>query len=276
MNQPKYRRPLNPTQIQLLTCLYKFRFASTALLTSQQHITNSAIQERLNILVEQEYIGRHYDSSHKIIGKHARYYLLPKAIQFLKQQSFASPKAIKSLYYDRRATDDKQAHALNVFAVYNAINQLYANTFKFYSKTELIDRSYLTRNKPDALLSLANPVKGQANDFILDSYETAERYWTMRRKIRSYIIYAESERWRKATRRPQPAFLMVCETKAIQTSLMKLVRLELETTYVNAIFLAITLDSLVSADSLDDITWKPVLESEAAVVLVEPFIRNSR
>ena len=62
-------RPLNSHQLQLLTTLYKFRFATAQLIASSQGTKYTrVILTRLKILVDQGYIGQNYDSSYKIIG----------------------------------------------------------------------------------------------------------------------------------------------------------------------------------------------------------------
>src|ERR1035437_633179 len=83
--QPTRRKRLNGMQMDVLLCLYKFRFGTPELISSYQEV--AAVRDtnkRLKILMEQEYIGRNYDSSYRIDRKQASYYLLPKGIKLLK------------------------------------------------------------------------------------------------------------------------------------------------------------------------------------------------
>ena len=83
MDNTKLRKPLNSYQIRLLQTLYKFRFATTKLISDSQNSKyERVITARLKILLDQDYIGRNYDSSYRIKGKSASYYLRPKGIRY--------------------------------------------------------------------------------------------------------------------------------------------------------------------------------------------------
>ena len=135
---PSYRKPLNPRQIKLLVTLYKFRFATSHLIASSQGTKYpQVINTRLKVLLDQEYIGRNYDSSYKIKGKQASYFLLSKGIRFLSSQEFSNAKVINALYHDKHAGEEFIQHCLNVFRLYIEIKEAYPDEFSFFSKSEL-------------------------------------------------------------------------------------------------------------------------------------------
>jgi hypothetical protein len=264
---PAYRRPLNQSQIQLLQTLYKFRFATTYLIAkSQGNKYPRAILARLRVLVDQDYIGQNYDSSYRIKGNPASYYLRPNAIRYLKQQPYASAKALKSIYDDKRADDIKIAHYLNIFAIYVEFKRLYPEQFVFFSKTELAERKSMPKLLPDAYVKRINVSQTKANDYFLDSYETTTYYLQLQRKIREYINYAESETWENTTDSKLPTILMVCETKALQRRMMKLASKELEKTYVDLTFIATTKSALAEANK-DENIWIDAAEPEQSSFL---------
>src|SRR5476649_2263601 len=76
---------LNPKQLDLLRLLYRFRFATSLHLANALHLKPDTINQRLQILLDQEYIGRHYDGQYKIHGKPAEYFLVENGIKALKQ-----------------------------------------------------------------------------------------------------------------------------------------------------------------------------------------------
>lgn len=73
-------------QLAILKTLYIFRFGTTDLLARTLDLKDGRyIHARLEALVKNGYIGKNYDSSYKLEGRSATYYLLPKAFAALKQ-----------------------------------------------------------------------------------------------------------------------------------------------------------------------------------------------
>jgi len=240
-------RPINSHQLQLLTTLYKFRYATAQIIASSQGAKHTrVILTRLKILVDQKYIGQNYDKSYKIIGKPATYHLLPKGIQVLRQQPFADPNALKQIYYDKNKDDGHIQHRLNVFKTYVFIKQNYPKQFQFFSKSELSSLKYkLPRDLTDAYLEKKEEIKDNggsnklqltAPDYFLSFYEVSAPYWRIRNGIRRYITYAESEKWQKATERDFPVVLIACETKTLERRVQNLTKRELDNNWVTIKF----------------------------------------
>ena len=232
-------RPINSHQLQLLTTLYKLRYATAQIIASSQGAKHTrVILTRLKILVDQGYIGQNYDKSYKIIGKPATYHLLPKGIQILRQQPFVDPNVLKQIYYDKNKDDGHIQHRLNVFKTYVFIKQNYPKQFQFFSKSELPSLKYkLPRDLTDAYLQKNEEINANgdtnmphltAPDCFLSFYEASAPYWRIRNSIRRYITYAESEKWQKATKRDFPVVLLACETKALERRLQNLTKRELD------------------------------------------------
>ena len=230
MKEPKYRRPLNLQQITILNTLYKFRFTTVSLLAQNQQANSRVISNRLKILVDQGYIAMNYDSSYKIAGRPATYYLATKGIRFLRQQSYTNESALRSIYHDKRAEDHRISHRLNVFKAYIQLKHSYTDRFKFYSKTELMDKAYVPKAKPDAYI-----VDKETNrSYFLDCLEASMTYWTLRKTIRKYITFAELEIWHKyKPKQPHPEVLLICESDRLQGSVKKLVDMESDRTYAH-------------------------------------------
>jgi hypothetical protein len=244
---PTKHRPINSHQLQLLTTLYKFRYATAQIIASSQGAKHTrVILTRLKILVDQGYIGQNYDSSYKIIGKPATYHLLPKGIQILRKQPFADPNVLKQAYYDKNKDDGHIQHRLNVFKTYVLIKQSYPKQFQFFSKTELPSLKYkLPRDLTDAYLQKNEEIKSvgsaskpnlTAPDYFLSFYEASAPYWRIKNSIRRYITYAESEKWQKATEKEFPVVLIACETKALERRLQSLTKRELDNNWVSVKF----------------------------------------
>lgn len=229
MKQPKYRRPLNPQQITILNTLYKFRFTTIALLAQNQQANSRVISSRLKILVDQGYIGMNYDSSYKIAGRPATYYLATKGIRFLREQPYTYESALRSIYHDKRAEDHRINHRLNVFKTYIKLKHTYPDRYKFYSKTELMDKAYIPKTKPDAYIV----DKETSKSYFLECLEDNMTYWTLRKTIRKYITFTEMEIWRQyKTNQSHPEVLLICESERLERTVKKLVEKELDRSYV--------------------------------------------
>jgi predicted transcriptional regulator len=82
--EPKYRRPLNNNQQDILRLLYKFRFSTSELIAKYLNKPNvKLVQKKLKLLEDRGYVAKRYDKSYKLRGKAARYYLTPKAARLL-------------------------------------------------------------------------------------------------------------------------------------------------------------------------------------------------
>jgi transcriptional antiterminator Rof (Rho-off) len=80
-------KPLNSKQYEILGILYLYRYATTALMADALNLKSKIkMNERLAVLLEQEYIGRRYGPEYRLQRKHASYYLLTKGVNALKQK----------------------------------------------------------------------------------------------------------------------------------------------------------------------------------------------
>ncbi len=243
--EPKYRRPLNNHQILLLNTLYKFRFATAALITESQKAKHiRVITSRLKILVDQDYLGMNYDSSYKIQGRPATYYLTLRAVRYLREQPYSDESNLRSIYHDKRAKDTQIQHRLHVFKVYNYFKHTHKGRFKFYSKTELTSKDCLPRQRPDALIT--DPESDRA--YFLDCLEDTMSYWTLRKTIKRYIYYFEQEIWQKAQDTPVPSVLIVCESDQLRRRATSLIKKELDSTYAELEFLTTTDKAMVEGE----------------------------
>lgn len=229
--QPKYRRPLNNQQVAILNTLYKFRFTTAALLTENQNAKNQrVISSRLKILADQGYIGMNYDSSYRIKGQPATYYLKTDGIRYLRAQNYTNESALRSIYHDTRATPSQITHRLQVFKAYVELKNQHPGRFKFYSKTELMGKDYVPKTKPDALL-----IDTETNKhYFMDYLEDTASFWTLRKTIRRYITYAELSIWQKyKPDTPHPSILLICESSRLSKKVASLVSRELDNSFID-------------------------------------------
>lgn len=250
--QPSHRKSLNPGQLQVLTLLYKYRFATTQLLAQyQEQKYKQIIYSRLRTLVEQEYIGQNYDKSYKLQGKQASYYLLTKGTNVLKAEHRFSPKILRATLKDRNATDRFITHNLNVFTIQNSFKALYPNEFKYFSESDLSGYDYFPKRLPNTYLSRIDTESKQPKDYFVDSFEEVIPFFVPMNKIRQYIAYDKDQKWQEKTKRRFPVILAICDTLTLEKRLSKQVITILPT---GMIFYSCTKEALAIAVEEKDTT----------------------
>lgn len=258
--QPKYRRPLNDKQILILKLLYKFRFLTVGLLqTAQGHKYQATQNDRLKILYQQEYIGRHYDSSYRIDRRYAEYFILAKGINALKDLGVFRPTTLKNLYKDKTAKPQFIAHSLNIFELYNVFRGLYADTFSFYTKTELTGREDMPDILPDAYLRPKDLSGTKA--FYLDYVDDLAQLLLVKRKITSYLKHADSDEWQDSGK-TYPEVLLITELESTQKTLHKYIEKKLSYSGVDITFHTTSKKALIESNSADERIWHRVGEDE--------------
>lgn len=257
---PKYRRPLNDKQILILKLLYKFRFITVGLLQSAQgHKYQATHNDRLKVLYDQKYIGRHYNDSYRIDRRYAEYFILPDGINALKSLNIFNPTVLNNLYKDKTTKPQFIAHSLGIFELYNTVRRLYPNTFSFYTKIEATGRDDMPDLLPDAYLHPKDPsrVKG----FYLDSVEDLAQLLLVKRKITSYFKHCDSDEW-EDTGKLYPEVLLVTELESTEKTLHKYIEKKLSYSEVDIKFHTTQKKTLFESQSTDEKIWHQVGEDE--------------
>jgi len=216
-------RNLNQDQIAILELLYRFRFASSTLLTQYLKPKNrQSINSRLDILTEQKYINKKYDKSYKLLGTPASYCLLPKAFPVLKPQEGISAKVLKNIYKDAEASEKFIEHCLIIFAISNQLEATYGNRLELFAKSELAELSHFPRPLPDAFISLKNSDQPRARTkhFFLEVFEDSMPFFVIAKRISQYSDYFDSDNW-DVTGKKFPSLLAVCDSLSLQKRLQK-------------------------------------------------------
>lgn len=213
---PSHRKKLNPDQLQILYLLYKFRFGTTDLFVKShsKKISRQYINVRLQILCDQEYIGRNYDGTYKLQGKPATYYLLSKGIRLLKQKpDIFNPKVLKNIGNDGRVKERFIEHRLQVFSVYCSLKQLYSDELKFFTDSylKLPKYEYFPQPLPDAYIAFK---QDKTKHFLLEYAESSTPFFVFKKRIKYYVSYAEDNLWSKNSQ--MPVILFVCEDERLR------------------------------------------------------------
>jgi len=212
---------LNPKQLDLLRLLYRFRFATSQHLAISLDLKSDTINQRLQVLLDQEYIGRHYDGQYKIHGKPAEYYLLDNGIKALKQYApdKCDNKVLHNLYKDKNAKPSFIAHSLAVFTVYCALKQRYGNDLRFFTASQIHSYRHFPKQRPDALIRL--DVEDERKEFFFEIMDPNKPFFAYVGKVRRYLEYADDGVWAEKTGTKLPKILIVADVVGTEIRLQK-------------------------------------------------------
>ncbi|MCA9336962.1 replication-relaxation family protein [Candidatus Saccharibacteria bacterium] len=227
MTVAKYRRPLNQEQLAVLQWLYTYRFSTSKQLAKHLcRLNHKAIQNKLQILEEQGYIGKHYDKSYKLQGKPAEYFLIPKGARQLPADS-VNERALKALYKNKTVSPEFIAHCLNVTDTALQLQVIYGDKLRLFTRSDMAAYDYFPTWKPDLFLSLKPRTKQEApRRYFLDVWDDTTPFFVSVRKARNYITYAEEGEW--PSEHPMPTVLVICQDDTVEKKLRRQIRRALE------------------------------------------------
>lgn len=243
-NNPKYRWPLNDDQLEILELLYKFRFGSNNLIAEYFGKNHRAFaSNRLKVLEEQGFIGKRFDSSYRIQGKPAAYYLRADGARKLQERRDNKDEVnIKSIYKDKTVSEGFIWHSLNIFAAYNQLKARYGSKLDYFTKSDLASYQHFPKPLPDVFLSLE--IKDTTKHFFMELIENSKPFFTAVRTIKKYIDYKQSGNW-ALTEADFPVILFVCDSTSWQKQLQKqIVKMLSKTLIDDLVFAATTKEEL--------------------------------
>lgn len=221
-SERKHRKKLNAEQLEVLGLLHKFRFGSNDLIAQYfGKKDRSFVFKRLSILLELGLICKRFDSSYRIQGRPAAYYLTPAGARMLQEQRESKDVInVKAIYKDKTVSEQFVQHSLDLLAIYNRLRTQYGDRLKFFTKANLNREQfdYFPQPLPDAYIRLR--LGGDEKQFFLDMYYDDQPFFTAVRKIKHHADYAEEGDWEE-TGTDLPAILCVCESASLQKRLQK-------------------------------------------------------
>jgi hypothetical protein len=214
----KRRKKLNTEQLEVLELLYKFRFGSNDLFAQYfGKKDRSFVYKRLLILLEQGLVGKRFDSSYRLQGKPAAYYLTPEGARRL-QTARGIEVNIKVIYKDKSVSEQFVRYSLDLFTIYSQLRAQYGDSLKFFTKANLNreEYDYFPHPLPDAYIRLED------KQFFLDVFHDDQPFFVVARRIKQYVDYDEEGDW-AVTETDLPVVLLVSESSGFAKKLQKCV-----------------------------------------------------
>ncbi len=259
----KHRRKLNTEQLEVLNLLYKFRFGSNDLIAQYfGKKDRSFVYKRLTILLERGLIGKRFDSSYRLQGKPAAYYLTPDGARELQSARDVEVN-IKAIYKDASVSEQFVRYSLELFAIYNQLRAQYGDELKFFTKTNMNreEYDYFPRPLPDAYIRL----KPSDKHFFLDVFYDDQPHFVAKRRVRQYVKYDEEGDW-SVTETDLPIVLAVCESDGIAKRVQKYIAKALDDAWSDdeLVFACTTKAGLMSGESA---AWRQADEPDEKLAL---------
>lgn len=194
MSKPTKRYNLNTNQIQLLKTLYRFRFITANFLATYKHINRFNSRKSLQILLDQDYVASHYNSSYKLFGKGARYYLTTKGLKYLRENTELNQAVLHAMYKNKSVTEGFVDHCVTANDVYLQFRDTYPGTFKIFTRSDAAEFDYFPDPRPDIFLNRIEPVQDQASEYFIELYHD-KLIGYARKRLDTLLEHYEDGEW---------------------------------------------------------------------------------
>ena len=264
---PKYRRPLNPNQLNTLLFLFKFRFISSHLLSAAfGNKSRRTVQQTLQILEAQGFVAKHYDSSYKLQGRQATYYLLPKAVRELKARYSFNESVLRTYLRNSSLSEGFIDHHLDVVKTYINLKNCYPKQFHIFTNYELADFDYFPNQKPDIYLRRIKVSSKKPNEYLLDIYGDTPLF-VIRRRVDSLTRYFESNDW-ESSNSAYPVVLIVCPESKAERKIQSFALKKLDGSEVSDLsFYTTTTKALLNSNNANTLIWTNIEYPEEPINL---------
>jgi hypothetical protein len=176
------------------------------------------VYRKLQVLERRGLIAKRFDSSYRLLGKPAAYYLLPEGARKLQddKQTTESKARIKAIYKDKSVSEQFIEECHNVFSIYAALREHNAS-LKFFTKADLSheDYEYFPQPLPDAYIKLQD-----GKHFFMQIHHAHQPFFVATRAVKRYMDYFENGIW-DDTGTDFPVVLFVVDSASIQKRLNK-------------------------------------------------------
>lgn len=227
-------RKLNDKQVFILRLAFKFRYLTADNLAKLKTISHNSAYSALNKLTERGYLGRKHNKSYRLQNKSARYYLTPKAVNYLQKPEFKLDKEILATrrHEDRKSTSfiDHQVAIVDVFIDiwFNTEYDIYKlNTSSGISKD---DREYYPRPLPALEVLYETNTEGFYNRTLVDVFPDEQHLFIAKKRVRQYIQHYEDNEWEWDD---YPSIVLIRRSKADVNNLNKYIEETMENMYLD-------------------------------------------
>lgn len=266
MKTSSHKSSLNSKQLRLINLTYKFRYITPIQMAKYERLTSRAINYRLKILEDVGYIGKFYDSSYKLAGKGASYYLTIKGINCLKSQPGINLHSLRLMYKNKSLSEAFIAHNLDVFSVYLNLRDNYPGVFNMFTRSELGDFDYFPEPKQDLYLHRVAKSTNKPIDYLLEIFTDTPTF-IIKKRLALYINHYDEDDWQYTTKTDYPVLLIACPNPRVEDSIGKHLIKILDNMGIDELAIyTTTVKALMSSNNTKTI-WRSIYEPDGLVEL---------
>jgi len=178
MDTMKRHNKLSEKQINILIVIYRFRFITIPLLAKYNEVSNQSIAGSLKVLEESGLINKRYNSSYKLQGKAARYFLSPKAIKLFKDNDDINQHSLNLFYKTKLLSEDAVDSHIQTLQTYIDYKAKLTGNFTLKTKYEL----YKHEDQPDTPSDIyARSNNKQQSDIFIEIHNNSQAFVIQKR-----------------------------------------------------------------------------------------------
>jgi len=265
MNTPKFRKSINPNQLQILQLLFKFRYISSPLLATITNKSRQSVQQTFQRLEEQDFVGKKYNSSFRLQGKQAIYYLRPKAIRELKQRYNFNQSALNVMARNASLSETFMEHHLEVIKAYLRLKNDYSSEFHIFSQYELASFDYFMRPLPDLYLHRIKQHKNLPTDYVISIFSDKPTF-VIKKQLETYWRHCDTNTWQSETKSQYPSILICCSNPRTESTIQSYSERLIDRTGGDELnILTTTTKALLSEEPT---VWSDVLQPDKTIKLI--------
>lgn len=223
--EPKYRRPLNSEQRKVLVFLYRVRFSTNKqIATYLGKTSHKTIQDKLRRLEDQGFIGKRYETSYKLAGRAAEYFLTPKGSRQLSaDDEIDNERAMKALYRNKTVSPEFIFRSVRLVDIIFTLKATYPDNLFIATRNDLLRYTSFPSWTPDLFLRFNDIDSPDRAEYVLDVWDGSQPFFVSVRKVRTYINYTLSYDWMESLGE-KPIALIICPDEKMQRKLNKQIR----------------------------------------------------
>lgn len=254
----------------ILDLLYTYRYGSIELLRNSLGLkNNSGLYQKLEVLIERGYIGKHYKKDYRLRGMPAAYYLLAKSYKALKDlpnHNDITDSLIKYSYKDGARSESFITHSLQIFRAAFDFQRLHPG-LRFFTARDLAQYDNFPKKLPDGYLSLKVNPDEPPKRYFLDIIPDGTPRYVVDKLVSDYNDFFTEGGW-DDTGSELPALLILTDTGASEKRFQRQIRKKQDLLDMDELhFYTSTLSALKNARVDDVVIWSEVNEPDELFTL---------
>lgn len=258
------QRKLNSDQLRLLHVLYSFRFGTRSLIASYLNKpNNTSLYSRIKILEKYGYLNKRYESSYKLAGREAEFYITHKGARLLRDAKMidATDAELLSVYKDKDISDSYVQQLTLLFNIRNLFTSKYE--LQWFTGRDIKPLDYFPKNRPVAFISLK--ADNKVIRCFVEYVPIGTSISAIRGKLKHYSAYFQQDVWGE-TETPFPKIIYIAEDGMTEQGIRYHIKKEMFRADTDIEYFTTTKKAILNMDISDEI-WTSIEDSNTVLSL---------